>query len=249
MSFGMGSCITTAKINYFQQNSISQDSLLRKTHAYKGPVFEQGDILDITIYSTSKDVNELYSTFSSQNIRSNQTYNSGSPVQNGFSIDTLGFIDVPNIGRIKALGKTKYELQDEIKKLLAEYIVEPIVYVQLLNFKISILGDVKLPGLYQIPNDRITLFEALSLAGDLNYSGNRKSVKLIRTEKGIQKEFIIDLTKSDHFGKDYFYLKQNDLVFVPTTTVRLNQLNYAQYYLPTISSLSLIVTFLNLIKP
>jgi polysaccharide export outer membrane protein len=113
---------------------------------------------------------------------------------------------------------------------------------------VSILGDVKLPGIYQIPNDRITLYEVIALAGDLNYSGNRKNVKLIRTDNGMQKEYVIDLTQSNHFGKEYYYLKQNDLLFVSTTSVRLNQLNYAQYYLPAISSLSLIVTFLNLIK-
>jgi polysaccharide export outer membrane protein len=248
VSLFVGSCITTSKVNYFQHNLISQDSVINKTIAYRGPVFEQGDILDITIYSTSKDVNELYATFSSQNIRTNQSYNSGSPVQNGFSIDTLGFIDVPNIGRIKALGKTKYELQYELRKLLEELIVEPVVNVRLLNFKITILGDVKLPGVYQIPNDKVTLFEVIALAGDLNYSGNRKSIKLIRIEKGLKKEFVIDLTQSDHFDKDYFYLKQNDLLFIPTTSGRLNQMNYAQFYLPIISSLSLFIAFLNLAK-
>ena len=124
-----------------------------------------------------------------------------------------------------------------------------MVEVRLLNFKITVLGDVKVPGIYQIPNGRVTLFEGLALAGDLTYSGNRKKVKLIRTSNGVEKVFKIDLTKSDHFNTDYYFLRQNDLIFVPTTSVRLNQINYAQYYLPAISSLSLIVTFLNLIKP
>ena len=120
--------------------------------------------------------------------------------------------------------------------------------MKLLNFKITILGDVKLPGMYQIPNDRVTLFEGLALAGDLNYTGNRKEIKLIRTTNGIQKVFKIDLTKSYHFDTDYYFLKQNDLIFVSTTSARLNKMNFSQYYLPAISSLSLIVTFLNLIK-
>jgi polysaccharide export outer membrane protein len=248
LAISLGSCITTSKINYFQQQQANSDSLKIAKFKYTGPIFETGDILDISIYTASKDVNELFAPFSSQNIRTNQTYNSGSPIQNGFTIDTLGFIDVPTIGKVKASGKAKFELQEELRNLLKEYIIDPIVYVQLLNFKVSILGDVKLPGIYQIPNERITLYEVIALAGDLNYSGNRKNVKLIRTDNGMQKEYVIDLTQSNHFGKEYYYLKQNDLLFVSTTSVRLNQLNYAQYYLPAISSLSLIVTFLNLIK-
>jgi len=216
--------------------------------SYDGPTYEIGDIIDISIQSNSKDVMDQYPYLTNQGIRTNQTYLSGSPIQKGFSIDTTGFVFVPNLGKIKAIGKSKYELQEEICSLLSDNIKYPVVEVKLLNFKITILGDVKLPGMYQIPNDRVTFFEGLALAGDLNYTGNRKEIKLIRTTNGIQKVFKIDLTKSYHFNTDYYFLKQNDLIFVSTTSARLNKMNFSQYYLPAISSLSLIVTFLNLIK-
>jgi len=216
--------------------------------SYNGPTYEIGDIIDISIQSNSKDVMDQYPYLTNQGIRTNQTYLSGSPIQKGFSIDTTGFVFVPNLGKIKAIGKSKYELQEEICSLLSDNIKYPVVEVKLLNFKITILGDVKLPGMYQIPNDRVTLFEGLALAGDLNYTGNRKEIKLIRTTNGIQKVFKIDLTKSYHFNTDYYFLKQNDLIFVSTTSARLNKMNFSQYYLPAISSLSLIITFLNLIK-
>ena len=246
--FGISSCITKSKINYFNIESQVKDSTVMNGY-YKGPVYEIGDIIDIHIQTNSKDVIDQYPNLTIQGTRTNQTYISGSPIQKGYTIDTTGFIFVPNLGKIKALGKTKYALEEEICSLLANKIKYPVVEVRLLNFKITVLGDVKVPGIYQIPNGRVTLFEGLALAGDLTYSGNRKKVKLIRTSNGVEKVFKIDLTKSDHFNTDYYFLRQNDLIFVPTTSVRLNQINYAQYYLPAISSLSLIVTFLNLIKP
>lgn len=246
VSLTMGSCVTTSKINYFQQNLLN-DTLINSIKYY-GPSFQVGDIIDVRVLTNSKDVVELYPNLTTSQILTNQTYVSGNPVQSGYTVDSNGCIIVPGIGKLNVLNKTKNTLQEEIVDSLKSHILDPVVNIKLLNFKISILGDVKLPGIYQIPNDRITLFEAIALAGDLNYSGNRKTVKLIRTEKGIRKEFIIDLTQSDHYGKEYFYLKQNDLLYIPTTSVRLNQLNYAQYYLPAISSLSLIITFLNLIK-
>ena len=245
--FVFSSCVTKSKINYFNMESQMEDSTFVNRY-YNGPTYEIGDIIDISIQSNSKDVMEQYPYLTNQGIRTNQTYLSGSPIQKGFSIDTTGFVFVPNLGKIKAIGKSKHELQEEICSLLSNNIKYPIVEVKLLNFKITILGDVKLPGMYQIPNDRVTLFEGLALAGDLNYTGNRKELKLIRTTNGVQKVFKIDLTKSYHFNTDYYFLKQNDLIFVSTTSARLNKMNFSQYYLPAISSLSLIITFLNLIK-
>lgn len=245
--FVFSSCVTKSKVNYFNMESQMEDSTF-VNRSYNGPIYEIGDIIDISIQSNSKDVMDQYPYLTNQGIRTNQTYLSGSPIQKGFSIDTTGFVFVPNLGKIKAIGKSKYELQEEICSLLSDNIKYPVVEVKLLNFKITILGDVKLPGMYQIPNDRVTFFEGLALAGDLNYTGNRKEIKLIRTTNGIQKVFKIDLTKSYHFNTDYYFLKQNDLIFVSTTSARLNKMNFSQYYLPAISSLSLIVTFLNLIK-
>lgn len=245
--FVFSSCVTKSKVNYFNMESQMEDSTF-VNRSYDGPTYEIGDIIDISIQSNSKDVMDQYPYLTNQGIRTNQTYLSGSPIQKGFSIDTTGFVFVPNLGKIKAIGKSKYELQEEICSLLSDNIKYPVVEVKLLNFKITILGDVKLPGMYQIPNDRVTFFEGLALAGDLNYTGNRKEIKLIRTTNGIQKVFKIDLTKSYHFNTDYYFLKQNDLIFVSTTSARLNKMNFSQYYLPAISSLSLIVTFLNLIK-
>lgn len=247
VSLTMGSCVTTSKINYFQQNSLNDS--LGNSEIFFGPNFQVGDIIDVRILTNSKDVIDLYPSLTTSQILTNQTYVSGNPVQSGYTVDLDGFIIIPGIGKLNVLDKTKIALQKEIADSLKPHILDPVVNVKLLNFKISLLGDVKLPGIYQIPNDRITLFEAIALAGDLNYSGNRKTIKLIRTEKGIQKEYIIDLTQSNHYGKEYYYLKQNDLLFIPTTSVRINQINYAQYYLPAISSLSLIITFLNLVKP
>ncbi len=246
VSFAYSSCVTTSKINYFQENS-TKDSLINLMK-YGGPKFQIGDIIDVLIVSSSKDVIELYPHLSSSQIRSNQTYLSGNPVQSGYTIDSEGYAIIPGIGKIYAVNKTKNMLEKEIVDSLKTHIIEPTVHVKLLNFKVSILGDVKTPGTYQIPNDRVTFLEAIAMCGDLNYSGDRRKIKLIRTTGNTVKEYKIDLTSYNHFDKEYYFLEQNDVLFIPTTSVRLNQINYAQYYLPAISSLSLIVTFITLLK-
>ncbi|MFM7682646.1 MAG: polysaccharide biosynthesis/export family protein [Bacteroidota bacterium] len=244
--FALSSCVTTSKINYFQENT-QNDSIINLIN-YSGPKFQIGDIIDVSLVSNSKDISDLYPHLTSIQIRSNQTYLSGNPVQSGYTVDGKGNVIIPGIGQIHVVDKTKYMLEQEIVDSLKSHILDPVVHVKLLNFKISILGDVKIPGTYQIPNDKVTFIEAIAMCGDLNYSGDRRNIKLIRTRNNFVKEYKIDLTNYYHFDKEYYFLEQNDILFIPTTSVRTNQLNYSQYYLPAISSLSLIVTFINLLK-
>ena len=120
--------------------------------------------------------------------------------------------------------------------------------IQILNYKVSVLGDVKLPGTYKIPNERITLLEALGLAGDLNITGNRKNVLVIRDDNGTKTEYRIDLTKKDFLASPAYYLTQNDGVYVePSRAARSNSTMWKTSGSIFISTAALIITTVSVI--
>lgn len=125
-----------------------------------------------------------------------------------------GSIEFPVLGKVLVLNKTKEQVVFELKKELYKYIKEPIVTLRITNFSISVLGEVSKPGSYMINNERVTIFEALSLAGDMTVYGKRKEVLVIRGERGKKTYAKLDFTSKDILLSPYYYLQQNDVVFV-----------------------------------
>ncbi|WP_299767277.1 polysaccharide biosynthesis/export family protein [uncultured Dokdonia sp.] len=131
-----------------------------------------------------------------------------------YLIDTNGMIEFPVLGELKVGGRSSAEVKAMIKDKLTEYINNPIVSVRLENFKITILGEVQSPGAITINNERITLIEALGLAGDLGIQGKRTNITVIREENSKQVIHKVDLTSKDIFSSPVYYLAQNDVVYV-----------------------------------
>jgi len=132
----------------------------------------------------------------------------------GFLVDASGNIELPLIGVLKVSGLTTVEARDTIKRHLLTYLKEPTVTVRISNYKISVLGEVAKPSVYVIPNEQITLPEALSMAGDLTIFAKRNNVQIIRDVNG-KKEFgTINLNSRDVFNSPYYYLHANDVVYV-----------------------------------
>jgi len=145
-------------------------------------------------------------------------------------------------------GLSRSEAISHIQKRLALYINHPVVTVQILNYKITVLGDVKKPGTFKVPNERITLLEAIGLAGDLNITGNRKNVLVIRDHDGVKEEYRIDLTASALFSSPVYYLEQNDMVYVePNGTARLRSSLFVTTTGIFVSLTSLIITTISVI--
>ena len=238
------SCVSKKDLNYFQSNIDNKGEIKN----YEGPKLEIGDIIQITIYSNNEELNKLFATSDTRNSENRQNYTSGSPVFGGFEIDLNGNIKLPYVGQIKLAGLTKFESEDLIKQKLKEFIIEPIAQIQLMNFKISVLGDVKTPGVYQVPNNKINLLEAIALSGDLNFSADRRNVKLIRKTNGNIKTYEIDLTNSSVIEGGAFFLKQNDIIYVSTTSFKANQLNFSQYLSPSLSAVSILMNLFILLR-
>lgn len=139
-----------------------------------------------------------------------------------FTVNNDGYITLPIIGQVKCDGMTRAELQSEIEKKIIEsnYIADPQVNVRFANLQISVLGEVTRPGRYDIKNDKVTLFDALAMAGDMTIYGNRENVAVIREIDGKNIITKLDIRSSEIFSSPCFYLEQNDIVLVSPNKYR-----------------------------
>jgi polysaccharide biosynthesis/export protein len=167
---------------------------------------------------------------------------------NTFLIGSDGMLNVPSIGGIKAAGLTVKELREEVLKKLSVFLENPSVNIRLINFKISVSGEVRKPGTFTVPNERITILEALSEAGDLTPYSNRQHVMVIREHDGVREYGEIDLKDTKFFTSPYYYLQRNDVVYVEPTKSKLGDVQQPlTNYIPGISigiSLLSLVIFL-----
>jgi polysaccharide export outer membrane protein len=209
------------------------------------PRFEKNDILEILLISDNKEATELFQG-RFQDGKSVTTYISGVAAKGGFLIDQNGKIGLPYIGEIHAEGKLRSELVSEISTKLKEYINNPIVQINILNFKITIMGEIKQPGTINIPNEKVTLIQAIATAGDFTNYGNKKQIYVIREINGQRKEFIVNLNDKSIFQSEVYFLKQNDIIYVPALKSKALMSNN-QLILPFVSFTSLLLTALNLI--
>jgi polysaccharide export outer membrane protein len=131
-----------------------------------------------------------------------------------YLVSNEGTIQLPFLGEVPVAGSTASTLQEKLKGDLGRYLRKPTVNVRITNFKVSVFGDVAKPDVFKVPNSRITILEALSMAGDLNITGLRTNVLLIREVNGKREYSTIDLTKANLFQSDSYYLKNNDVIYV-----------------------------------
>ncbi len=170
-----------------------------------------GDIIDIRISSLNSESAAIFST----NMRL-RTDNSGLIARklDGYLIDSSGDIEIPIIGKIKAAGLTCSSLTDIVKKRLIEYVLKPHVKIKILNFRVSILGEVNRPGTFDVVDQNISLPELISKAGDFKKNADPTKVMLIRDIDGKIETNYLDLTSSNFLNSEYYFLKQNDKIYV-----------------------------------
>jgi polysaccharide export outer membrane protein len=144
-----------------------------------------------------------------------------------YLVDKDGYINFPIIGRVKAAGLTRQELSDNLQKEISHYVKDPIVNIQIVNFKIILMGEVIRAGKYNVPNDRISIIDAIGNAGDLTINANRTNVLILRHNKGVPEYGRVDLTNPDIFTSPYYYLKQNDIVYVEPNDAKKRNANHS----------------------
>ncbi len=188
------------------------------------PIFHTDDLLSIVVMGMDPETVKPFNLPSANGVPGTMGggYSQGIPAPPGYLIDADGNIDFPSIGKIKVAGLSRNVVIDSLKIKLKPYLTNPNILIRILNFKITVLGDVHYPGTFTIPNERITLPEAIGLAGDLLISAKRKNVMVIRDEQGKKTKYNVDITSKDLFSSPVYYLNQNDVIYVEPNQTKLN---------------------------
>lgn len=161
-------------------------------------------------------------------------------IKQQYLVDNQGFIQFPVIGNLKMGGLTRIEAIALLKEKIKPYVNQPIINFRIMNYKVTILGEVKAPGTFQVDSERITLLEALGKAGDLTIKGKRENIKIIREIEGATTINEVDITKTDFINSPYYYLAQNDVVYVEPNKVQVNSSAYGPSTALTISIITLL---------
>jgi polysaccharide export outer membrane protein len=205
LTFFLVSCTSKKEVVYFQNAKNFETIVDTDTFTSK---FKINDIISINV-----------STFDLEAVKPFNLVKSSGPLNGGgneidYLIDIEGNIDYPVLGKIKLLGLTVGEAKELFKEKLNEYLNDPIINIRILNFRISVLGEVSSPGTYVISGERITIMEALGLAGDLTIKGKRDNIMVIRDFNGTKTYTRIDLTTKEAFNSPVYFLTQNDVIYV-----------------------------------
>lgn len=213
----MFSCTSKKKMIYFQG-----DAAISEANKNYNPIFHTDDLLSITVMGMDAETVKPFNLPSQNTLGSAGGYSQGSQTAPGYLIDIEGNIDFPLIGNIKVAGLTRSAVVDTLKAKLKPYLNNPTVIIRILNFKVTVLGEVHNPGTFTIPNERVTLPEAIGIAGDLLITGKRKNVLVIRDNEGKKTKYNVDLTTKDLFTSPVYYLNQNDVVYVEPNRSKIN---------------------------
>lgn len=226
ISLMCASCVSSKKMIYLQGADYLKDNPQKVEQNFELKI-QPDDQLAISISSKDK---ELIEPFNNNTLIGSGSTMGGnqSNVQAGisyFQVDKDGFIDFPVFGRLKASGLTRIELAKILtdKLISQDYIKDPMVSVKLMSFKVTVIGEVKAPGVQNITGERVTLLEALGMAGDLLPSGKRTNIMVLREEGDSRQTYMVDLTSGyDILNSPCYYLQQNDVVYVePNSAIRV----------------------------
>lgn len=235
------SCASRKDLVYFQPDSTE----LNTSFELNAPKLQPGDILAISVTADDVRATEPFNQISPYNSSGN--LQGTNPFIPTYAIDVNGEIDYPKIGKIRLGGKTRAQAMDFLKKEVSRFIVNPGISMEVRNFRVTVLGEVKNPGTYPVNNDRITILEALGLAGDLTINGVRQNVMVIREQNGKKEEFRVDLTKRDILNSPVYYLTQNDVIYVEPNGARIQSSKYTQNTSIFVSVASVIITVISVL--
>ncbi len=240
-AFTVASCTSTKKIAYFQ--GVDDKTIADQARYYQVRIMPN-DNLHITVSSINPEAVKI---FNSLNTEISTNINSESLNIMGYIVDNDGNINFPVLGTIHLGGLTKAEAIDLLKDKISEYVIDPTVNIRFINYKVTVLGEVARPGTYTIKDERITLPEALGLAGDMTIYGKRDNVLVYREVDGKQTFQRIDMTSPDVFTSEYFYLHQNDVVYVQPNRAKSGSSAYNQNLSLGVSMVSLLVTLITVL--
>lgn len=222
----LDSCSATKEVVYFQDLRPGESEIVLPEQ--QAVTLQPEDKISIIVNSRDPQLTNLFNLpYVSKQLGSTSQSASGSNQGvSGYTVDAEGNIDFPVLGKIHVAGMKREEIAGHIKdELVSKNLVkDPIVTVEFMNLCISVMGEVNSPGRFSIDRDRVTILDALSMAGDLTIYGNRQKVLVMRQEGDVQRVYGIDLTSGEHvYSSPAYYLQQNDVVYVEPNSVKARQ--------------------------
>ncbi|WON96142.1 polysaccharide biosynthesis/export family protein [Sphingobacterium sp. UGAL515B_05] len=238
----MSSCESRKNMVYLQPDSTKINTLYEQFV----PKIQPNDILTIVVTAADPKVTAPFnpvSTMTSGTI-SQAADMAMRPV---YTVDNQGYITLPMLGKIKIAGLTRIEAIEKLRSELSQYIKEPGVNMNFNNFRVSVLGEVARPGSFVMPSERVTVLEALGMAGDLTIRGMRHNVMIIREIDGKKSTHRLDLTKEEALNSKYYYLAQNDVIYVEPNKAQINSSKLGANSNIFISVASLLITVISVL--
>lgn len=206
------SCSVYKNIPYFQDLNHSTPTQEQITN-YLPLTIQPADILGINVNSRNPESSIAFN-YNLNRLNGNNFDNSTNNPVTGYLVDEKGEIELPLIGVLKVSGITTSQLKEKMRPVLLKYYKDPTVSIRIINFKVAVYGDVLKPDIYTIQNEKTTITQAIALAGDLNITAKRKNILLVREIDGVRNYLPIDLTSKKIFQSPYYYLKNNDEIYV-----------------------------------
>lgn len=231
------SCGSPKDIAYLQDI----DKILAESGRYDAAstavIIKPNDNLFIKVSAINAEAAEIFNL-----IPPSVLSNTNSLSYQGYLVDEDGYINFPLIGAIKVAGLTKKDATELISSKVSNYISDPVVNIRFLNYKITVLGEVTNPGTYTISDEKISIFEAIGLAKDLTIYGKRENVIVYRNNNGKRESAQLNLNSAEIINSPYFYLQQNDVVYVEPNKAKSGSSTYSQNLPLIISAISTAIT-------
>lgn len=244
----LSGCTSYKKVAYLQDSN-AMNELSEPLSMYDAKIMPK-DLLTITVNATDPETAAPFNLTVQTAV--NVTRSSSltqQPALQQYLVSNEGTIDFPVLGVLNVGGLTKTEAENLIRTKLGNYLKEtPIVTVRMANYKISVLGEVARPGMFTVSNEKVSVFEALALAGDLTIWGMRDNVKIIREDADGQREIIsLNLNKTDIVNSPYYYLQQNDILYVTPNKTKAKNSDIGQTTSLWFSATSILVSLVNIV--
>ncbi|MDH6534543.1 polysaccharide export protein [Parabacteroides sp. 52] len=225
-----GACSAPKDVVYFQGiEELTPAQFEEMAQTYRTPICPD-DLLTITVTSWDPHVVTPFNppTYAYSSMVEGEVVVQAAPALLTYAVDANGDINYPVLGKIHVQGLTKHELEDQLKKDISQYIEDPIVKVQIVNFKVTVLGEVNRPGPISIKTDRISILDALGHVGDLTINARRDNIMILRDNNGKKEVGFIDITDPALFASPFYYLKQNDAIYVTPNKAKIRNARYSQ---------------------
>ncbi|MCW8310871.1 polysaccharide biosynthesis/export family protein [Sphingobacterium sp. InxBP1] len=236
------SCGSRKSMVYLQPDSIQINTLYEQYI----PKIQTSDILTIVVTAADPKVTAPFNPLSSM-ATSNMTQSVDLALRPTYTVDNNGEITLPMLGKVHVAGLTRLEAIEKLRKELSQYIKDPGVNINFNNFRVSVLGEVAKPGSFVVPTERVTVLEALGMAGDLTIRGVRNNILLIREVNGQKTQHRLDLTKESTLNSPYYYLAQNDVIYVEPNKAQINNSQLGANTNIIISIASLLITVISVL--